>query len=120
MQGKQRLQVIVDESRVAPNIPGKAQEMKWHEDTVDADKGEPKMYFTQGVIHHAAAHLGKPEICAGENAEDGRNTHHHVEVTDDKISAVKIDVQRGLREEETADTAGNKYRDEAQGNKAGV
>src|SRR2546429_4711061 len=93
VQRQQRLQVIVYEGGITANVSGKTQKMKRHEDTVDTDERDPEMYFAQSVIHHAAGHFWEPEIGPGENAEDRRNPHDHVEMADDKISSVKIDVQ---------------------------
>ena len=110
----QRNQVVVGERRVPPDIARQSQVVEWHEDAVRSDEREPEMQPSQSLIHHAAGHLGEPEICSGKNPEDGRYAHHHVEVTDYEVSRMQINVNRGLSQEESADTAADEHGDETQ------
>ena len=66
------------------------------------------------LAHHPPGHLGKPEISSGEDSNNGRHAHHHVEVTHHKVSRVQVDVDRGLREKESAHPAADEHRDESQ------
>ena len=61
-------------------------------------------------------HLGKPEVGSGEDAEHGRNGHHQVEVADHKVSRMQHDVNRRLRQEESADPAAHEHRNEPEAN----
>src|SRR5580692_2434791 len=106
------LKVIIHEGLVATDIASQSQIMKRHEDGVSADKREPEMNLAQGLVHHAAEHLGKPEVGAGKDAEHRRYSHHHVEMSDHEIRGMQHDVNRRLRQEETAYSAGDKHRDE--------
>ena len=72
------------------------------------------MQFAEGLVHHVAGHLREPEVGAGEDAENGGHTHHHVEVSDDEVGGMEIDVDRWLREEEAADAAADEHRNEAE------
>src|SRR5208282_4350598 len=73
------------------------------------------MGFAQPFIHHAAKHLGEPEVGTGEHAEDRRHSHDHVEMSYYEVGSVEKDIERGLRQEHATQAAGHKYRDEAQG-----
>ena len=58
--------------------------------------------------------LGIPEVGAGEDAEDGRDAHHEVEVRDHEVRAVQVDVDRGLRQEEAAQASADEDGNEPQ------
>src|SRR5260370_37059833 len=49
------------ELRIAPDVTFKSDEVHRHEDAIDPNEGEPEMNLAQGLVHHAAEHLGKPE-----------------------------------------------------------
>src|SRR5580704_4159689 len=89
--------------------------MHWHEDAIDTDEGEPEMQLPETFIHHAANHLGHPEIRSRKYPEDRGNGHNEVEVRNHEICCVKIGVQTGLRQEEAADTAADEHRDKSEG-----
>src|SRR5438552_12860844 len=62
------------------------------------------------IVHHSDKHLWEPEIGSREDAEDGGHTHKQMEVADDKIGIVHIENNRGLSEEDTAETTGREER----------
>ena len=76
------------------------------------------MQPAQCFIHHAPGHLWEPEIGSGEDSEDGGHAHHHVEVADDEVGGMQVNVDRRLREEESADAAADKHGDESDGRTA--
>src|SRR5712675_3484456 len=88
--------------------------MEGHKNAVGAYKGEPEMHFAERLIHHAAEHLGEPEVGAGQNAKDGRYSHDHVEMAYDEVSSVEINVNGRLCEEKAADSATNEHGDETE------
>ena len=59
--------------------------------------------------------LGNQKYVPAENAENRRDGHHQMEMTDHEISGVEQDLDRGLRQEESAHAAADEQRDEAQG-----
>src|ERR1700722_4952402 len=85
--------------RVAAYAACQADEMHGHEDAVGAHKSEPEVKLAQRFAHHAAEHLRKPEICGGENPEDGSHAHHQMEVRDYVIGSVEHIVHSRLSKE---------------------
>src|SRR5579863_9919369 len=114
MYWDQRLQIVVHKSLVAANIARNSQIVEGHEDAVCADKGKPEVNLAQSLVHHAAEHFREPEVRSAENAENGRNRHHQMEVSHHEVGGVKHDVNRGLCQEEAADPAADKHRDKTQ------
>src|ERR1700675_647442 len=115
MHRDQRLQVVKYECRVAADSPSYSQIMERHENAICPHEAEPEMNLAQSFVHHASAHLGKPEISSRENPEHGGDAHHHVEMSHHEIGRVKHDVDRGLSQEEPTDTAAHEHRNKAQG-----
>src|SRR6202011_2551624 len=105
MHGDQPLQKVIGERRVAADISGYSQVVKWHKDAVRAHEAQPEMNFPQSLVHHPPDHLGEPEVRSSEYAKHGRDTHHHVEMADDEVRRMEHDIDRGLRQEEAAHTA---------------
>src|ERR1700704_1329491 len=102
VHGHQRGHEVVDKGCKAADVTDQTEIMEGHKNAVRAYKGEPEVHFAERLIHHAAEHLGEPEVGAGQNAEDGRYSHDHVEMADNEVSRVEIDVDGRLREEKAA------------------
>src|SRR5271155_2349331 len=113
VQGDQRLGIVVDESLVAADASCNSQIGKRHKDAIGTDKGEPEVNLAQSFAHHATKHLGKPEISSSENTKDGCYPHHQMKVSDYEVGGVQHNVDRRLRQEETAYPATDKHRDKA-------
>src|ERR1700740_1605005 len=77
------------------------------------------MQLAQALAHHAAGHLGEPEIGSRQNTENGGYAHDHVEMANNEIGCVEIDVDGGLREEEAAHAAADEHGDKTEGKKRG-
>ena len=114
MHRNQVHQVIVGESLITADVAGDSQVVEGHEDAVSADEGQPEVDLAQSLVHHAAGHLGEPEEGSAEDAEDGGNRHHQVEVAHHEVGRVQHDVDGGLSQEEAADAAADEHRDETQ------
>src|SRR5712672_461625 len=114
VHGHQRGHEVVDKGCKAADVTDQTEIMEGHKNAVGAYKGEPEVHSAERLIHHAAEHLGKPEVGAGQNAEDGRYSHDHVEMAYDEVSSVEIDVNGRLREEKAADPATNEHGDETE------
>src|ERR1700719_3818203 len=117
MHRNQRDQIIVGEGLITAHVAGDAEIVERHEDAVGADEAHHEVNLAKGLVHHAAGHFGKPEVGSGEDAEHGGDSHYEVEVADHEVSGVQHDVNRGLGEEESADAAADKHRNETQGEK---
>src|SRR5882762_7854660 len=89
--------------------------MEGHKDAVRTHETEPEMNSPPSFIHHPPSHLGKPEISSGEDAKHRGDSHHHVEVPDYEVRRMQHDVDRWLRQEESAHSAGDKHRNKTQG-----
>ncbi len=76
-----------------------------------------KCSFPERLVHHAANHLGHPEIGARKDSEDGRDGHYEMEVGDDKVGGVQIGVDGRLRQEESADSAADEHRNKTEAEK---
>ncbi len=111
-------QIIVGEGGVAADVARKAQIMHRHENAVDADESKPEMQLSERLVHHPANHFGHPEIGAGKNSENRRHGHHEMEVGNDEVGGVQISVDGRLRQEESADSAADEHRDEAEAERA--
>src|SRR5579862_6206699 len=109
MQRNQWLQIVVNECLVAADISRETQVMERHEDRVGSNEAEPEMQLAQSFVHHAAEHLGEPEIGSGKNSKHGRYTHDHMEVANHEVSGMQHDVERGLRQEESTHAAGDEH-----------
>src|SRR5277367_4529588 len=114
MHGHQRRHVVVDERRIAANVSGHAEIMEWHKDAVATDESEHEMQFSEPLVHHSSRHLGKPEISTREHSEDRRYAHHHVEMPHNEIRGMKVDVERWLRQEKSANSAADEHGDKPQ------
>ena len=68
------------------------------------------MGVTQLGIHHAPVHLGEPVVHARQHSEDGRQTHHHVEVGHYKVGVVYVHIQRRVGQDDPGQTAGHEGR----------
>src|SRR5258708_35264861 len=110
VDGDQRLQEVIRERRVAADIPGHSEVMERHKDAIRAHKAEPEMNFAQGFVHHSSGHLREPEISSGEDAEHGRDAHHHVEVSYHEESRMEHDLDRGLAQKKTTDASTDEHR----------
>ena len=95
-------------------MAGQAQEVHGHEDAVDADEGEPEVDLAERLVQHPAEHLREPEVRGREDAEDRRHAHDQVEVRDHEVRVVQVQVERGLRQEEARQAAGDEQRHEAE------
>ncbi len=109
----QRNEEIICERRVTADIPCQPQIVKRHEDGIGPDQRQEEMPFAQCFVHHASRHLGEPEIRSGKYTHDGGYAHHHVEMPDNEIGGVEIDVDRRLREKESADSSAHEHRNES-------
>src|SRR5207245_8732868 len=110
VQGNQRFQVVVRECRVATYVTGQAEIVHREKDAIDADEGEPEVPLAERLVHHAAEHLGEPEVRAGEDAEHRGNRHHEVEVGHNEVGGVQIGIDRRLRQEEATQPAAHEHR----------
>src|SRR6202040_4339541 len=81
---------------------------------VDTDERQPEMQLPERLIHHAADHLGHPEIGCSENAKDGRDGHDEVEVGYHEIRRMQVSIDAGLRQEKAADAAADEHRYETE------
>src|SRR5437868_13077885 len=113
MHGHKRLHEVIHERRIAANITRKPEVVKWHEDAVRAHESKPKMQLAQLFAHHPASHFWKPEIGASKHSKDCRYAHYHVKVSDHEIGGMKIEINRGLRQEKTAHPAADEQGDES-------
>ena len=62
------------------------------------------------LAQHPSGDLGKPVIDTGEHSEYGGTSHNQVKVRYNKISIVKVNIQRGVTQEDTSQTSRNKER----------
>src|SRR5882724_6472300 len=104
-----RLEIFIDERLVAAYVRCDSQIMKWHEDAIRAHEAQPEVDLAQAFVHHPAGHLREPEISSGEDAEDCRYCHDHVEVAHNEVGGVQHDVNRRLCQEKSTDTAADKH-----------
>src|ERR1700733_2237421 len=102
MHWDQWLQVVHNKGLISAYIRRHSQIVEWHKDTVRTDEAKPEMYLAPGLVHHSSGHLGEPEVSSSEDSEDCRHCHDHVEVPDYEVGRVQHDVERRLRQEETA------------------
>ena len=87
--------------------------MHGREDAIHADERQIKVDLSQRFIHQASGNFGEPIKSAREHAEDGRHSHDHVEVSHHKISIVEVQIQSGLAQEDSADSAGDEQGNES-------
>ena len=73
----------------------------------------------QAFVHHAAEHLGEPVVGRGKHAEDRGHTHDQVEVANHKGGVMQRNVEHRLRQERTAESAGNEQGNESDGEQHG-
>ena len=106
--------IIIDKGLITAHIACHTQVVEWHEDAIRAHEAKPEMYFAQSLVHHSPGHLGEPEVGSGEDPENCRHRHHHVEVSHHEIGRVQHDVDRGLRQKKAADAAADEHGNEAQ------
>lgn len=88
------------------------------EHCISADKGAPKVNFTQCFVHVATEHFREPVIYATKHPEERRNPHYNVEVRYYEIRVVHLDVDGRVAEEDTCQTTRDKHRHEADSEKA--
>ena len=77
---------------VAPRQTSQACEVHWEEYPVGRHKRNPKVKVAHGFVHHAAVHLWEPMVYPGKHPEDGRQSHHNMEVCYHKVGVVHVDV----------------------------
>src|SRR5438445_11375511 len=91
-----------------------------HEGAVDAGKGQPEMKFAERLVQAAAKKFGEPEKQRAKNGERRGHAHDRMEMAGDEIVA---DGGSGgeiaAREENSGEPAGEKKRNEAEGEKHG-
>ena len=73
------------------------------------------MDLAPAVVHHAAEHLGEPEIDRAEHAHRRAGEQHVVEVGDDEVRVVNEDVDRRGGHEDARQAADDEHRHERQG-----
>jgi len=93
--------------------------MERHENAVGTNEGEPEMKLPQGLVHHAAGHLSKPEVRASKDAENGSHAHDHVRKwpTTKYVACTTMSME-GLRQEKAANAAADEHGDESRGQRA--
>src|SRR5437764_10997618 len=96
---------VILEIRIAPWTTSYDKEVHRREDRVNTEEGEIEVDLAESLVQHATEHFREPIERAGEHAENGCHSHDHVEVPDHEISIMKIEVERGLAEEDAADSA---------------
>ena len=101
--------------RIAPEMRRHAEIVHGHEDGVSANEGDEKMPARHAFAHHAAEHFREPVVGGGKDAEDGSHAHDEMEVADDEIRVVQLNIQHGLCEEWSADSARDEQRNKSQG-----
>ena len=84
-----------------------AQQMHRHENRVSAQEGNPEMPDAEALAHHAAKHLGKPEMGRSKDSEHSGHGHNQMEVCHYKICVVQVNIQRGLRQHGATQPSGN-------------
>src|SRR5437879_1361468 len=114
MHRDQGLKIIVHEGLIATHVSSYSQIVERHEDAVGPYKTEPEVDPSQCLIHHAACHLGEPEVGSSEDSEDSRDCHYQMEVSNYEIGRMQHDVDRRLGQEKAAHTAADEHRNEAQ------
>ena len=103
------------ELRVAASLSGHAEVVHGHEDRVGSSERDEEVQLAQRFVHHAPEHFREPIISRREDAEDRRDAHDQVEVSDHEICVVELNIEHGLRQERAAQTAGDEERNEADG-----
>src|ERR1700716_602513 len=100
-------------------LPRHAGIMHWHENRVSANKADEEMPACQRLVHHPAKHFREPVIGGCKYTEDGRHSHNQVKVSGHESCVMQLNVKHWLRQERTADPAGNKERNESDGKQHG-
>ncbi len=75
------------------------------------------MDIGHSIIHISPIHFREPVVNAAEHAEKGRNTHHDMEVGNNKICIMQMYIQCRVAEEDARKSAGKKQAHEANGKK---
>src|SRR6516225_483702 len=100
MQRLQVLQGFVGRELIdAPRASAKSYQEQRNEHQIERDKRDPEMKLGENFIHHAAEHLGEPEVDSRETAEEYHREQRVMKVCDDKVGAVhhNIDCRRAKK-----------------------
>src|SRR5580658_4421467 len=71
------------------------------------------------LVHHAAEHFREPVVGGGKNPEDGSHTHDQMKVANDEIGVVQLNIEDGLSEKWSADSARDEQRNKSQSEQHG-
>ena len=94
--------------------------MHGHEDAIDPGERQPEVNFAERLIEAAAKHFGKPEEQGAEYGKCRGNTHDQVKVTSDEVVTRRGSGKVLTREEQSGEAAGEKERNETDGEKHGA
>src|SRR5215471_8790006 len=100
---------IVNPAHLAAN----SNNVHGEEDAVNTDKTHPEVNLAEGLIHEATEHFGEPIVQAAKSRKQRRDRHHQVEMGDDEVSILKLNVRGRRAEEDSAQTAADEERHEA-------
>src|SRR5688572_19688321 len=87
--------------------------MHREEHAVNRNEAHPEVNLAERFVHEPAEHLRKPEVQASVGGKQRCNSHHEMEMGDDKVGVLQLNVSRGRSKEEAAQAAADKQRNES-------
>src|SRR5580692_10218559 len=90
------------------------QPVHWHEDTIDADEGDPEMDLAEAFVEASAKHFGEPKEQGAQHRERRGDAHHEVEVSGNEVVAHRGGSEIVTRQKQSGQPARKKERDEAE------
>ena len=83
-----KVQKIIAQDRVPPGIPNESEQMHRNKDRIGANECEPEMSVAEALVEHASEDLRIPEVGSRKDRENRGDSHHQVEVPDDKVRSM--------------------------------
>ena len=102
VEGLEGLEELVQGGvEIAPWMATDAEDMHGVKGAIGQYESQREVELSKRFRHHAAEHLGEPELGRGEQAKQGGEEQHIVDVRNDEVGVVDLHIHRGDGHEDT-------------------